>query len=628
MRRLRLVAALAASSLVLGALGAGSASADSPSKRYRDPNAKFSFRVFQDWDPVPLEAEGQGIEFGGTSKFQVVKYVQRGAEKRGVMAAMIMAYRLGGGTVGIRGPGETTPGDGGGEDSFAARLRQLASQDDPKSMRELFNKVQENYGWGGICDPKQAKAIKSKDDVPGQMWVLERKNERWPDSQPDLLVFACWKKGDSELGLWLVAPSETKKKFEQGFQAVAKSFMFFDPQAEDVKSLDVLKDLPIPAKKKRQIERGLVKGWDVLVSPKKNYVIIYNTKGKRNDMLAKIISERIERIREQVYEVKFPPAEKIDAISIVRICGDEAEYRHYGGPGGSAGYWSSDTEELVFYDASPKKAPDDDTLAVLYHEAFHQFIHYSVGEVDPHSWFNEGTGDYFAGAKYSGGKFTIRPFNWRVGTIQTAIRHGASPYDETTDSDGDPKFQFDRAKEGYSPLKAFVRMSQGDYYNYAHVSYAQGWSFIYFLREAVPKNPAWNAKWGKILETYFDVLKREANKDKPLKKKPDPKDDPGDDDPGMDDPPSAPGDDPGMGDPGMTDPGMDDPGMDEPGMDGEPPSPPGGGDGGEDDPGIPRVFRSFMGSSRALRVAIEEAFKGVDYDELEAAWRGSTLKVK
>ena len=79
----------------------------------------------------------------------------------------------------------------------------------------------------------------------------------------------------------------------------------------------------------------------------------------------------------------------------------------------------------MFYDASPKKEPDDDTLAVLYHEAFHQYIYYSVGEVAPHSWFNEGHGDYYAGAKYLSKKFNIRPFNWRVGIIKERPGQGA-----------------------------------------------------------------------------------------------------------------------------------------------------------------------------------------------------------
>ena len=86
----------------------------------------------------------------------------------------------------------------------------------------------------------------------------------------------------------------------------------------------------------------------------------------------------------------------------MRVCGDRKEYHEYGGPGGSAGYWNSGSEELVFYDASRSKKIDDDTVSVLYHEAFHQYIYYSVGNVAPHSWFNEGHGDYYAGADLKG----------------------------------------------------------------------------------------------------------------------------------------------------------------------------------------------------------------------------------
>jgi hypothetical protein len=632
MRVLRFAIALSVAAVAIASVSVKPSHAgDQPGKRYRDGNAKFSFRIFDDWDPVPLETEGKGFRFGGdTDKFLVVKYMQTGAEKRGLESSQMQAFRMGKGTAGLGGSGETTQSDGS-TDPFEKKLRELAKKDDPTTMKELFEKLLESYGFGGFLDLKQAKAIKSKDDVPGSMWVVERKNERMPSSYPPyLLVFASWKKGDMELGMWMYAPGETRKKFEQGFQSVVKSFMFFDPKAEDVKTIDALKDLPIPARKKRQIERGLVKGWAVAVSPKKNYVIIYNTKGNRNTLLAKIIGERIEAIREQIYETRFPPAAKIEAISIVRICGDASEYRAYGGPYGSAGYWSSDTEELVFYDASPAKAPDDDTLAVLYHEAFHQFIYYSVGKVAPHSWFNEGTGDYFAGAKYSGGKFTIRPFNWRIATIQAAIRKGPCPYQEKTE-DEETRLKFDRASEGYSPLKALVKMTQGDYYSYPSISYAQGWSFIYFLRDAVPKNPKWNEKWGQILETYFRVLKEEVNKKRPLAPVKPPPDEPGMGEPGMDEPGMGePGsDDPGMDDPGMSDPGMDDPGMSDPGMDDPGMGDPGMGD--PSDPGaiaIPPSFSRFGDDSAALRKAVEEAFKDVDFDELEKAWKESTLKVK
>ena len=621
---------------------------DMPSRRYRDPNAKFSFRVFDDWDPVPLETQGKGFSFG-TEKYLVTKYMQRGADKRGLQAAQLFAFRMGKGTAGQSSGGETTPGDTKPEDDeFMKKIRELMGKDEPKTMKELLEKSGENYGFKIVLDAKTGKDLKSKDGVLGRMWAMDRSSDQYAPPIPYFHVFASWKKEEMELGLWMWCPIEAKKKLEQGFPAVAKSFMFFDPQAEDVKSLDVLNDLPISPRKRKEIERGIVKGWAVMVSPKKNYIIIYNTKNNRNNLLAKIISDRIERIREQIYETKFPPAKKIEAISIVRICGDRSEYHAYGGPGGSAGYWSNDTEELVFYDASPQKEPDDDTLAVLYHEAFHQYIYYSVGEVSPHSWFNEGTGDYFAGAKYGGGKFSIKPFNWRLGVIQTAIRKGACECEEREKSadDDEPGFKCDRSSEGYTPLKVFVRFTQREYYSYPSICYAQGWSLIYFLREGVPKNPKMNEKWGKILDTYFDVLKREANKDKPLTPKAVPvdpgmgepgmddtggdapaPDDPGMGDPGMGDPGMGdPGmGDPGMGDPGMGDPGMGDPGMGDPGM-GDPgmddPAPEGG-----DDPGIPTVFSRMFSSGRALKVALEEAFKGVDFAELEAAWKAYTLKV-
>ena len=44
------------------------------------------------------------------------------------------------------------------------------------------------------------------------------------------------------------------------------------------------------------------------------------TMGRRNNKLARIIAEQIEQIRAQVYESLFPPSEKVDAVSIIRVC--------------------------------------------------------------------------------------------------------------------------------------------------------------------------------------------------------------------------------------------------------------------------------------------------------------------
>jgi hypothetical protein len=141
----------------------------------------------------------------------------------------------------------------------------------------------------------------------------------------------------------------------------------------------------------------------------------------------------------------------------------------------------------VLYDAEKVerdwKKSDADTFIVLYHEAFHQFIHYSAGELPPHSWFNEGTGDYFSGAMLKDGKMRgIGANPWRVPLIQMAI---------------DQKLTI--------PWKDIIRYEQKQYYANAAICYAQGWSMIYFLRTC--KQVAAKPEWSRILPTYFDVLK-------------------------------------------------------------------------------------------------------------------------
>jgi hypothetical protein len=232
-----------------------------------------------------------------------------------------------------------------------------------------------------------------------------------------------------------------------------------------------------------QVRLDLVRGWKA--EDTENYIVVYDTPDQ--PLLRRLLRD-LELLRKE-YEKLFPPVKPVEAISTVRVCKNRDEYMSYGGPPMSAGYWNWVDEELVFYDAETvdkqHRKSDADTFIVLYHEAFHQYIHYSTGELPPHSWFNEGTGDYFSGAVIKDGKLQkIGPNPWRLHTIKDAI-----------------------AAEQFVPWKDMIKFEQPQYYNPAivHICYAQGWSMIYFLRkcEAVEKNPAWK----KILPTYFDTLK-------------------------------------------------------------------------------------------------------------------------
>lgn len=231
-----------------------------------------------------------------------------------------------------------------------------------------------------------------------------------------------------------------------------------------------------------KVRSQLVRGWKA--EDTENYIIIYST---RDAPLVRRVCRELEQLRKAYLDL-FPPVGEITAVSTVRICKNREEYILYGGSPRSAGYWNSEQEELVFYDASDKtnkskRSNDDNTFIVLYHEAFHQYIHYSAGELPPHSWYNEGHGDYFSGALIKGGKLKRIGVNpWRVGTIKAAVGRG-----------------------DFVPWKKIIRYSQMEYYRNARLCYAQGWSMIYFLLNS--KKVESHADWSRILPTYFEVLK-------------------------------------------------------------------------------------------------------------------------
>jgi len=239
---------------------------------------------------------------------------------------------------------------------------------------------------------------------------------------------------------------------------------------------------------------ALPKGWNS--EDTENYILVYDTK---DEPLLRLIERELEAIRKE-YEKLFPPLAPVTAVSRVRICKDRQEYFSYGGPKGSGGYWNWKAEELVFFDyenvdgeAGTGKA---NSRIVLYHEAFHQFIYYSSGSFSPHSWFNEGTGDYFSGAKISGGKVKKIGVNpWRIQTIQTMIERKMT-----------------------APWKDIIGWSQGEYYgrNSEGLSggacYAQGWAMIFFLRES--KVAKKHEVWSTILDNYFNTLRETFNEGK------------------------------------------------------------------------------------------------------------------
>jgi hypothetical protein len=565
---------------------------------YRDTKYKFSLYRFDKWEQVPVEVD---------DLFTVAKFYEPGS-KGDTFRPSMEILRLSTKPDEPETPSTEGPDPKKEKPKLPPEIAERIRREMPKSIYEVATRYLIEFDAKTYPEDKNWKPVVSKDKVNGKLWAFEIPIEKGrPNPDRTLLVLLVgFEKDGVEYGIRVTTSARRRDTYEPLMKGIAKSFLFFDDKAKDVASLSILDGINLSPERRKQIEEGLVKGWDVIVSPKKNYVVVYNTKNDTNKELAHVLAERIEKIREQVYEKQFPPAKPVDAVSVMRVCGDAVEYHAYGGPGGSAGYWNNHSEELVFYDASRSRKVDDDTLYVLYHEAFHQYIYYSVGNVSPHSWFNEGHGDYYAGAKFGGSKFTITPFRWRIGVLKTALNQGPRSCKITKDADGKETKVW--GNTGYTPLKDLVEFSQRDYYSYPSVSYAQGWSLIYFLREEVPKKKEWNAKWGKILSTYFDTLKREAAHDKRHKgfEPPEPPRPP----PPTEPPPTPPAD------PSDPNPPKDPKAPGDPTKPGDPPKP------GDEpkDPGFQPMQDYADSSPDALQDALKDAFRGIDFAELEQAW--------
>lgn len=337
-----------------------------------------------------------------------------------------------------------------------------------------------------------------------------------------MLAYEYKLRPDCDVAVMFFGPGEDKKwgKFESAYDSMGKSFKSLalastgatGPRGETMRD-----------KKRFALETQLAAqpGWQLYETP--NYFVV-SAKNDDKPFMDEILV-RLEAIRE-VYENVYPAAfaaelkqiaktrkaneekkegpatsgdglteteKKVDSMelsrcSVVRVCKDEEQYHSYGGPGGSAGYWNWGDEELVIYD-DQKSGGRRNTWAVLNHEAFHQYVFYFFGQLSPHSWFNEGTGDYFSGYQLERNKFVLKAFDWRQRLIQVNIR-----------------------QDKFAPLKEIVRWTQGEYYGGNKYdldggdNYAQGWSFIYFLRTAKKGCKCWNPAWETILDTYLRTL--------------------------------------------------------------------------------------------------------------------------
>jgi hypothetical protein len=412
-------------------------------------------------------------------------------------------------------------------DEVPEQVRDEIDQSDP-SLQETFEEwVRFNMLQGNGFERQSNEPIKMG-STPAEEWIYEgvygSGNSKTKGGFPIKLLVGMFEvapkqhvavvyNGSGDRGEW--------NKYEGAYKKMVRSFDLIKKDTASTEPAAAEGDLR--GKKRQQLEASIASmpGWWILET--ENYFLLTDSTDKS---FIEEIAVRLEAIRD-IYERDYP-ADKARSVvnstgegaeeedegggrtvagkkhldlsrtSVARICQDQEMYHSYGGPGGSAGYWNPGTEELVLYD-DKQGGGRANTYAVLNHEAFHQYIFYFYGSLSPHSWYNEGTGDFYSGYQFNikRKKFELEPFDWRTGTIKEILRN-----------------------EDHVPLKTFVRWSQAEYYGNNEFgagggeNYAQGWSFIWFLRHGKGKPKGWNAAWDGILESYLDTLATTGDLDK------------------------------------------------------------------------------------------------------------------
>ena len=143
------------------------------------------------------------------------------------------------------------------------------------------------------------------------------------------------------------------------------------------------------------------------------------------------------------------------------------------------GYYHPVYDQLLLFEDKTEGAGPE-TLRVLYHEGFHQFIH----RIIPHMpyWLNEGVAEYFGASEVKDGKVARTGLvqEGRLAGLQSFLAQGGKPI----------------------PFADIMLQSPGDFYSgNVPLKYAQAWSMVHYFMEAG------KASYRPVLQSYVDALR-------------------------------------------------------------------------------------------------------------------------
>lgn len=151
---------------------------------------------------------------------------------------------------------------------------------------------------------------------------------------------------------------------------------------------------------RKQVEDSIrnMRGWWHVHTD--HYIILSNLDGRSRTMI-KQVQREIERLR-GVFEKLIPSSGDVTEVSVLRAFSTESEYEEYVGSRykWSSGVWMPHLRELVIRPLAGDSSRDrrERVIRTIYHEAFHQYLHYALDRAETSAWYNEGHAVFFENA--------------------------------------------------------------------------------------------------------------------------------------------------------------------------------------------------------------------------------------
>ena len=286
--------------------------------------------------------------------------------------------------------------------------------------------------------------------------------------------------------LYKIEARVSKKKVMKLIYSSIKSVYFAYVRKKNNKSLaKSSSEYEVSKEKVLRNIRNLRDWWGI---DAKDYFIITNYPKSSKPFIKEIETEL--KLSQKIYSRFYKRTVPLKEVNVVRIFKDRDDYAAYVGEGHgwTAGMWMPSKEELVISPLIHGKGSKNESsqIRILKHEAFHQYIHYALDQVQTSAWFNEGNAVFFEGTRISGKKLKVDPSNY-LNLLKQMV------------------------KKQKPDINALLNMSYAQFYSGGKKSiaehYALAWGVVYFVYKGAPKIKRRTGRdYTKILKNYYKRL--------------------------------------------------------------------------------------------------------------------------